>query len=249
MTQVGRAGRLVVKVCGVRDPATAEGAADAGASAVGLVFDPRSPRAVDLVQARRVVEAVGCRIDCIGVFVDADADELNRTADAVGLQAVQLHLTQGRLERDLVTRVERPLLPAFSLRPPLPDLGPVLDWWPIEPVLLDAGTRERPGGTGARADWALAAIVARHRPVWLAGGLGPESVVAAIHAVAPAGVDASSGLETAPGVKDLELVRRFVTAARSADTHGGDRAGPGAAGATPLCPGPAPAGCRARTAH
>ncbi len=208
---------LVVKVCGVRDPEIAEAAARAGASAVGLVFDRRSPRWVDLDTAREVVARVGARLDCIGVFVDAEPEEMNRTADRVGLHAVQLHCTAGRPDRAWATLVERPLLPAFTLRPPAPDLDPVLGWWPGAPVVLDAGTPEHPGGTGELADWGVAAVVARHRPVWLAGGLGPDNVAAAIRAVGPRGVDASSRLEARPGVKDPERVRAFVAAARAVE--------------------------------
>ncbi|HVA20849.1 MAG TPA: phosphoribosylanthranilate isomerase [Candidatus Micrarchaeia archaeon] len=212
---------LWVKVCGVRDLATAEVAVDAGATAIGLVFDRRSPRWIDDRTARELVAAVGSRVDCIGVFVDADADQLNRTADRVGLHALQLHRTDGQVDPAIVTCVDRPLIPAFSLREPAPDLAPLLAWWPSEPILVDAGTPERPGGTGERADWDAAAVVACHRPVWLAGGLGPATVAAALERVAATGVDASSRLESAPGVKDPLLVRAFVAAARTAARAGG----------------------------
>ncbi len=205
-----------IKVCGLRDPAAAEVAAEAGATAVGLVFDPASPRWVDLKTARSVVLAVGDRVDCVGVFVDAGAGELNRVADQVGLHALQLHCRRGTVDPALVARVDRPLIPAFRLRTASDPLEPLIAWWPGELVLVDAGTPDRPGGTGERADWPRAHAVARHRPLWLAGGLGPSTVAEAIRAVGPAGVDASTRLELAPGVKDPERVRAFAAAARLA---------------------------------
>jgi phosphoribosylanthranilate isomerase len=120
----------------------------------------------------------------------------------------------GSFDADLVTSCSVLVIPVFNVDGPA---ACTLDWPPDTLVMLD-GMPERgalPGGTGHRVPLEWAADVARHRKIVLAGGLGPDDVAGVAAAVRPAGVDASSRLERSPGVKDPELVRRFVVAARS----------------------------------
>ncbi len=205
---------MIVKVCGVRTPEVAEAAIDAGADWLGLVLAPASPRHVNDAAARVVMDIARGRADLVGVMVDATAEECEEAAARYRLAAVQVH---GRAERSLPERAAVPVIRAVNVTP---GAGPYTqDWWPDCLLLLDAAPASvdaLPGGTGARVDETVAASVSRHRRIILAGGLSPANVARAIAVVRPYGVDASSGLESAPGVKDPGRVRAFVAAARAA---------------------------------
>ncbi len=204
---------MIVKVCGVRTAEVADAAVDAGADWIGLMLVRTSPRWVDDAAATEVVRAVGNRADLIGVFVEPSAAECDEAASRYHLAAVQVH---GWFDPSLVTDCAVPVIPVFNVAD-----GPAastIDWPPDTLLMLD-GMPERgalPGGTGRRVPLEWAAHVARHREIVLAGGLGPDDVAGVISAVRPAGVDASSRLESRPGEKDPALVRRFVVAARAA---------------------------------
>ncbi|HEX6493502.1 MAG TPA: phosphoribosylanthranilate isomerase [Candidatus Dormibacteraeota bacterium] len=205
---------MIVKVCGVRTPEVADAAVDAGADLVGLVFVERSPRNVDDRAAGAVREAVAGRADLVGVLVEPSAELCDHLARRHGLAAVQVH---GRVDPRLVEQVAVPVVRALNVRSAAEAYTD--GWWPASLLLLDAApdcAGALPGGTGRRLPLEWAAEVARHRPTILAGGLGPENVADAIAAVRPHGVDASSGLESAPGVKDPALVRAYVRTARAA---------------------------------
>ncbi len=204
---------MIVKVCGVRTGEIAEAAIDAGADWIGLMLVPKSPRWVDDAAARAVVQVVRDRADLIGVFVEPSAAECDAAASRYRLAGIQVH---GHVDPNLVTACSVPVIPVFNV-----DSGATastIDWPPDALLMLD-GVPDRgalPGGTGHRVPLMLAADVARHREILLAGGLGPDDVANAVATVRPAGVDASSRLERRTGDKDPELVRRFVIAARAA---------------------------------
>ena len=206
---------MIVKVCGVRTPDIAEVAVDAGADWIGVVFVPGSPRHADDDAATRVRDAVRGRAGLVGVFVDATAEQCDAAARRYRLAAVQLH---GRASPSLVARCSVPVIRAINAHSAQAALTD--EWWADCLVLLDAAPEAPgglPGGTGTRVDEGTAAALARHRRLILAGGLTPHNVAGAIAAVRPHGVDASSGLESAPGVKDPGLVAGFVAAARAAE--------------------------------
>jgi phosphoribosylanthranilate isomerase len=213
---------VIVKVCGVRTPEVAEAAIDAGADWLGLVLVPASPRHVDDAAARVVVDAVRGRADLIGVMVDATPAQCDEAAERYRLAAVQLH---GRVMASTAVKAAVPVIRALNVDGAAQAL--TQEWWPDCLLLLDAApsrTDALPGGTGVRVDEAVAAAIARHRRVILAGGLAPDNVAQAIAAVRPHGVDASSGLESSPGVKDIARVVAFVHTALSAARV--DRAAP-----------------------
>ena len=206
---------MIVKVCGVRTAAVAEAAVDAGADWIGLVFEPRSPRHVDDAQAQEVVAAVAGRAALIGVMVAPEVSRCEELAERHRLDAVQLH---GEVAAAEVALMPVPVIRAINIGDAAEAL--TLQWWPNLLLMLDSASADAgglPGGTGRSIDLGVAAMVQRHRPVILAGGLDPQNVGAAVRAVRPLGVDASSGLEVAPGVKDVELVRAYVHAAREAE--------------------------------
>jgi phosphoribosylanthranilate isomerase len=207
---------MIIKVCGVRTAEVAEAAVDAGADWIGLVFAAASPRYADDATAMVVRAAVAGRADLVGVFVDSTAALCNRLADRYSLAAVQLH---GAIDPQIVVAIDAPVIRGINVASASEAF--TYEWWPDGTILLDAAPAPGglPGGTGREVDLAVAAEVARHRRIMLAGGLRPDTVGAAIAPGRPRGVDATSGLETAPGVKDPGRVERYVVAARAA----GDR--------------------------
>jgi phosphoribosylanthranilate isomerase len=199
-----------IKVCGLTRPEDARHAAAAGATAVGMVFWPNSPRCVDLGAAAEIVAAVPAGVLPVGVFVNAPTADVTETAERVGLGAVQLH---GDEPPASVSGLRWPVWRSATVA----DAKAVREAWPPGTLLvLDAADPERRGGTGTRVDWVAAARVARGGPVVLAGGLTPANVAEAVATVRPRGVDVSSGVESAPGVKDSDKVTRFVEQARRA---------------------------------
>jgi phosphoribosylanthranilate isomerase len=214
---------VIVKVCGVRTPEIADAAIAAGAHWLGLVLVPASPRHVKDVAARAVVALARGRADLVGVMVAPTATECDEAAQRYGLAAVQVH---GDVSPSLAIEASVPIIRAMNVRGAAAAF--VEQWWPDCLLLVDAAPTAPgglPGGTGRRVDTETAAALARHRRVILAGGLTPENVAGAIAAVHPDGVDASTGLESAPGVKDPARVTAYVTAARAAfaATAGGVR--------------------------
>lgn len=209
---------MIVKVCGVRTPEVAEAAIEAGADWIGLMLVRESPRWVDDDAALAVMRAVAGRADLIGVFVAPTAAECDAAASRYRLAGLQVH---GRFDRSLTSSSAVPVIPVMNVDTRAGAF--TIDWPPDTLVMLDGLPDQGalPGGTGHRVPMDWAADVARHRPILLAGGLGPDDVGLAIAAVRPAGVDASSRLEQSPGEKDPELVRRFCIAARSAAIRAG----------------------------
>ena len=205
-----------VKVCGITRLADARLACELGASALGFVFWERSPRRTDPEAAAAITAALPAGPLPVGVFVDAPAEEICAVVERAGLGGVQLHGDEtDELTRRLPAGLE--VLKAVPLRSPA-DVEVALRLPEAITVLLDVHDPVRRGGTGRTVDWELAAAVARRRRAFLAGGLGPDNVAAAIEAVRPYAVDASSRLEAAPGVKDPDRLRAFLSAARAAES-------------------------------
>ena len=199
---------MFIKVCGLRRTEDVEWAVMHGATAVGFIFWPRSPRYVDPDHAAALVRLVPPGVETVGVFVNEDPGAVQEIAARTGVSIVQLH---GDEAPEVAVQLDRPVMKALGV-----DAVRVTAW-PLETtVLLDVTDRERRGGTGQRIDWTRAAEVARERRVVLAGGLMPDNVDAAIAAVHPYGVDVSSGVEDEPGVKNAGLVRLFLERARAA---------------------------------
>jgi phosphoribosylanthranilate isomerase len=197
-----------VKVCGITRMDDALLAADLGAAAIGFVFWPRSPRFIDETRAAAIVKALPRLIAAVGVFVDQPVAEVRRIAAAVQLNAIQLH---GRESLEYARALLHPVIKAV----PVADgfLPEALDALPAEvTVLLDAHDPVRRGGTGRTIDWSRAAAAAARRPVFLSGGLNPANIRDAVTQVHPYAVDLSSGVESAPGIKDPMKLRALFGA-------------------------------------
>ena len=207
MTTVG------VKLCGLTDPDQARAVAALQPDAIGLVFYPPSPRNVSDTQAAELIDAIGLAIPTVGVFVDEPVAEILRRVDELGLACVQLH---GRESNSDVTTLIEAGVTVINVRK---ETGPALltatAHSPASRFLIEAGRGVLPGGNGETWDWASAAPLGVHYPFVLAGGLSPENVAAAIALAHPDAVDVSSGVEAAPGTKDLNKVERFIAAARA----------------------------------
>jgi phosphoribosylanthranilate isomerase len=189
---------MIVKICGITRPQDAERAVALGATAIGFIFWPSSPRRIDPAQARAIALRLPASVRKVGVFVDASAEELARTVHDAGLDTVQLHGAESpAVVRDVSARV----IKAVALGSP--DAEAMIAQWTGTPLLVDAHDPVRRGGTGRVVDWDRAAALARQREVILAGGLNPENVAEAVRRVRPAGIDVSSGVEQTPGVKDM----------------------------------------------
>lgn len=203
---------MYVKICGLRDAATAAHAAKAGADAVGVVFSERSPRHATPDEARAVITAARAEnpdIDTVLVVREMSADAAARAARDLGFDVLQLH---GGYDAEDFARAKA-ILPrvwrATSLEAH-PDL--TAGAWGEERLLVD-GAR---AGSGESWDLSLLEQATLGDRWLLAGGLSPDTVTRAITEARPAGVDVSSGVESAPGAKSLELITRFLRAARPA---------------------------------
>lgn len=206
---------MLIKICGITNPADAAAAVTAGAQALGFVFWPKSPRFVDPYRAKAIARALPPFVTPVGVFVNQPLDYVNAVAGLVGLGVVQLH---GDEDPAYARLVKRPVLKAVSVA------GDAAARWPAEVMLLvDAHDPVRRGGTGSTADWALAAALAAERRIVLAGGLTAENVAAAVAAVRPYGIDVSSGVEVSPGVKDHGRIAALLAQLRAVPAGMGSR--------------------------
>ncbi len=210
-----------VKICGVTRIEEALWAAEAGADFVGLNFHPPSPRYVDVSTAAEIADAVRGRVRVVGVFVSRPLAEVEAVAEAVGLDLLQFH-------GDEPAAALRPVAPraikVFRVEE-RPDPAAAAGFDDVWGYLFDARHPELWGGSGR--SWPFASL--RHldlgKPAFVAGGLGPDTVRAAIEACSPWGVDVCSGVESSPGRKDRRLLDRLFQEIA------------GVAGRTPVQPG------------
>jgi phosphoribosylanthranilate isomerase len=203
-----------VKICGITNLEDALAAVEAGADLLGFNFYKRSPRYVTPEMARGMIEKLSESVASVGVFVnEPEPEAVERIAREAGVSAAQLH---GDETPEFCSRI-RGLLTIKALR-----VGPNYDAaraaeFGTDALLLDAFVKGEWGGTGHTFDWALARRTRESVPkLFLAGGLTPENVAAAVEAVNPYAVDVCSGVETSPGRKSFRLMRRFVEASHEA---------------------------------
>jgi phosphoribosylanthranilate isomerase len=210
----------VVKICGLSTPATLDAALEAGADMVGFVFFPKSPRHLDWGKASALGLQARGRAKIVALSVDADDETLKRIVDALSPDLMQLHgsETPARVKR-IGELCACPTVKAIGVAARA-DLAAVEAYESVaDYLLIDAKPPKDaalPGGNGRPFDWSLTRDFHAARPWLLSGGLDPETVAAAITLSGTRGVDVSSGVESAPGVKDPAKIRAFVAAARRA---------------------------------
>jgi phosphoribosylanthranilate isomerase len=199
-----------VKICGITRLEDALLAAELGATGLGFVFWPGSPRFIDPYRARPIAAALPPFVVPVGVFVDQSIDYVRGVADLVPLGAVQLHGDEGE---DHFRALRQRIIKAVPVGPDFAP-GTVAALPPGITPLLDTRDPIARGDTGRPIDWERAAAAARLRRVILAGGLDAANVAEAVARVRPYAVDVSSGVETAPGVKDAGRLRALFEALR-----------------------------------
>jgi phosphoribosylanthranilate isomerase len=221
---------LRVKICGITQPDQGRAVAALGAHALGFICVPPSPRYVTAQQIRQIGDGLPADVDRVGVFMNADFEEMVETAQVAGLTSLQLHGNEDpefcRELRSALPQIE--LIKAFRIRSGR-DIAFIeamtapyaddVDWF-----LLDAYHPSQGGGTGQTLDWEAIPDFAPQRPWFLAGGLRPDNVGTALGQVQPQGIDLSSGVERSPGDKDLAAVQALFVALR--DRAAADRRNP-----------------------
>jgi phosphoribosylanthranilate isomerase len=201
-----------VKICGITRRDDAELAVALGADAIGFILWPSSPRYVEPSAVSAIHAGLPPFVSRVGVFVDAPPDHVMEVVRLADLDVVQLH---GSESIDAYRHVGARLVHVATLREEA-DVATVADWPDDVMPLVDAIDPALRGGTGRKADWNLAALLARQRPVLLAGGLDAGNVAAALKTVQPWGLDVSSGVEERPGIKSAERLREFFAAVDAA---------------------------------
>ena len=201
-----------IKICGITNVADARAAAEAGADALGFMFYAPSKRAIEPVATGEIIRSLSPSVAKVGVFVNPTADFVRSAVAASGTDMLQFH---GDETPEFCAQFGLPFMKAFRIkdRTSLDECRkfPGCAW------LLDSYAEGAQGGTGVVFDWNLALEAKQLNPkVILAGGLKVENVADAVRRVRPYGLDVSSGVESAPGRKDSEKVRRFIEAARGA---------------------------------
>jgi phosphoribosylanthranilate isomerase len=198
--------RTRIKICGIREPAHARLAAEAGADAIGLVFHPPSPRFVWPLQAAEVAAALPAYVTAVGLFVDADADLVRETLDAVPLGLLQF---QGDEPPEFCEQFGVPYVRAVRMEPGTDLVEYAHRFKRARALLVDAHVPGQPGGTGRSFDWSL---IPRELPIpiILSGGLDAANVARAVREVKPWAVDVSSGVESSRGVKDPARIVDFI---------------------------------------
>jgi phosphoribosylanthranilate isomerase len=209
-----------VKICGLRSLDTLEAAISAGASHFGMVFFPRSPRNIGLADAARLAQAANGRIASVALVVDAADAELADIVRDVAPDILQLHGKETpERTAEIRKRFGRPVIKAIGVAAPGDAENATSYDGAADLILFDAKPPAGgiPGGNGLAFDWRLLASAKGKQPFMLSGGLNPANVAEAVARTGAAIVDVSSGVESAPGIKDIRLIREFVAAAHGAE--------------------------------
>lgn len=205
-----------IKICGITSGSDAQMAVKSGADAVGFVFYEKSARAVSVEQTTAIIKTLPPFITTVGVFVNERPEKILSIADEAGLTCIQLHGGETPLECEkLSAMTSRKIIKAVRVRSEA-DLKNIGDY-KASAVLLDSYKDSSYGGTGEVFDWNMAKGIPAGCNLILSGGLTPENVSQAIRLVRPYAVDVSSGVESSPGKKDSEKIKRFIEQARGVE--------------------------------
>lgn len=201
---------MFLKICGITRLEDGRHALEHGATALGFVFWPGSPRQIAPGRAAEIIAALPAGTTAVGVFVNEPVDRMRAVIAETGITTVQLH---GDEPPTYAAALGVPVLRAIAVE----HAEAACAGWPADTTfLVDAADPVRRGGTGQLANWDRAAALARRWRIVLAGGLTDANVAEAIARVGPYGVDVASGVEDGPGIKNPEKVARFLARARSA---------------------------------
>jgi phosphoribosylanthranilate isomerase len=204
--------RTRVKICGITRPGDGVAAARAGADAIGLVFYPPSPRFLSLERAREIRDALPPFVQSVALFVNADAAQVSQVIGRVHPALLQFH---GEETPEFCAQFGLPYVKACRVKEGVSALEYLRPFSAAAAWLFDSHVPEY-GGVGESFDLSLLPVV-KEKPVILSGGLSQANVAAAIRRVKPWGVDVSSGVESAKGVKDAAKIAGFIAEVRNAD--------------------------------
>lgn len=200
--------RVRTKICGITRVEDTLIAAQAGVDAIGLVFYAKSPRAVSVEQAQKIIAALPPFVSTVGLFVNASRAEVNAVLSQVPLDVLQFHGDETPAECE---GFARPYFRALRMQPGVDIAHLAEQYSSAQGILLDAWVPGVHGGTGERFDWArIPSVLAK--PLILAGGLNADNIGQAIEQVQPWAVDVSGGVEASHGIKDADKVRKFLYA-------------------------------------
>ena len=194
--------RTKVKVCGMTDPVNAAAVIELGVDAIGMILHAKSPRTINVEQAKKIRARVPAFVSLVGVFVDCDVDTINRYSDDIGLDLIQLH---GNETSAFAAQLNTPYIKAIRAQSST-QVNQAINAYPeARALLLDPYVKGQHGGTGKRLDLDLWPVQCT-QPLVLAGGLSAENVQGAVESVAPFAVDLNSGIESSAGIKDIALL-------------------------------------------
>ena len=203
--------RTRIKICGITRTADARAAAAAGADAIGLVFYPPSPRFLSAERAREIRDALPPFVQTVALFVNADAAQVSQVIGSVHPAMLQFH---GEESPEFCRQFGLPYVKACRVKKGVPALEYLRPFSGAAAWLFDSHVPEY-GGVGESFDWSL--VPATDKPVILSGGLSQANVAEAVRRVRPWGVDVSSGVESAKGIKDAGKIAAFIAEVRNAD--------------------------------
>lgn len=196
--------KTVVKICGIRSEMAARTAIYAGAKFLGFNFVPGSKRRVTPVLAKQVIDLIGKQVKIVGVFQNAKIDEVNKIAEDLDLDYVQLH---GEEDENYVKEIDRPAIKVLQLEPDfnITEVLKEMNKFDVEYFLLDRKTQ----GKGKMLSLKNLSVVSKEKQIFVAGGLTPENVAEIVRSVKPFGVDVASGIES-NRVEDPEKIKLFI---------------------------------------
>ncbi len=207
--------RTRVKICGITRPEDGIAAANLGVDAIGLVFYDPSPRAVDALTAQRIVSALPPFVTSVGLFVNAVPETVREVLRRVPLDLLQFH---GDEDPAYCACFARPFIKAVSMETAADPQAYACRFEAAAGLLLDTPSGNMRGGSGQRFNWDLIPPNIA-KPIILAGGLNPENVAQAVRRVHPFGVDVSTGVESAKGIKNSDLMRAFMRGIETNASH------------------------------
>lgn len=200
-----------VKICGITNLEDALAAQNLGASALGFVFYPKSPRYILPESAQRIISQLNKKIKKIGIFVNADSASVKKIARFCGLDMLQFH---GGETPDFCRKVKSyKIIKAFRIKNK--DSLKDIEKYPVDYYLFDTFKKDSFGGTGTHFNWDILKGLKLSKPFFFSGGLNSKNIVSAVKVARPDWVDVSSGVEAKPGVKDKKLLQDFIHKVKS----------------------------------
>ena len=205
--------RTRVKICGITRLDDAKAAAQLGVDAIGLVFYAKSPRHLQLAQARQICQALPAFVTTVALFLNPRQDQVEQVINELDIDLLQFH---GSESAEFCASFSRPYIKALGVEGEHQLQQLVGEYSQARGVLLDSHVQGAAGGTGKAFNWSLIPAALREKII-LAGGLNADNVARAIAQVRPYGIDLSSGVETSPGIKDIQLMTRLMQQVKRVD--------------------------------